>query len=199
MGTYLGLYTRGVPKLHAYAHLPLDVWRFGPVREEWCFASEAWHGVVKEWVRTSNYRNLGLSNLRSYLHRISFLLSDTARQLHDAPPAVPLLANEGKRGHDVKVNRLLRLGDYRFALVVKEVDRQEGRIVRVRGDKVPLVWHGGCGCAYGSMSLTVGREEHSYETVASLPAAAYMYVPKGQRDTFFVADFCNSLTDFRKH
>ncbi|CEM10095.1 unnamed protein product, partial [Vitrella brassicaformis CCMP3155] len=35
--SFINLYNYAPPKLHAYTHMPLDMYRFGPLREQWCF------------------------------------------------------------------------------------------------------------------------------------------------------------------
>ena len=45
------------PKHHFMAHVPMDVWRYGPPRGYWCFGFEAFNKVIKAGAQQSNWKN----------------------------------------------------------------------------------------------------------------------------------------------
>ena len=49
------------PKHHFTAHLPLDLWRYGPARGYMCFGFEAFNKVLKDGAQRSNHKNTALS------------------------------------------------------------------------------------------------------------------------------------------
>jgi hypothetical protein len=60
--TYIHLYgvNNFIPKLHFLVHLPEQLMAFGPLRQQWCFAFEMRHQIIKN-IRWYNFQNLPYS------------------------------------------------------------------------------------------------------------------------------------------
>ena len=52
------------PKHHFMAHVPGDVWRYGPPRGYWCFGFEAFNKVIKAGAQLSNWKCSSLSIMK---------------------------------------------------------------------------------------------------------------------------------------
>ena len=42
---------------HGVAHMPVDLWRYGPCRGYWCFGFEAFNKVLKRGAQRGGYKN----------------------------------------------------------------------------------------------------------------------------------------------
>ena len=63
------------PKHHFLCHLPLDLWRFGPMRGYWCFGFEAFNRVIKAGARSSNWKNTTVCIMRYWSARSARVLA----------------------------------------------------------------------------------------------------------------------------
>ena len=62
------------PKFHWAMHLPLDIWRFGPPRLNWCMAYEAKNQPLKRGCKRSNFKNAPKSTAEFWAESTDFHL-----------------------------------------------------------------------------------------------------------------------------
>jgi hypothetical protein len=49
------------PKHHSMAHVPIDIWRYGPTRGYWCFGFEAFNKLLKRGAKRGNFKRTCVS------------------------------------------------------------------------------------------------------------------------------------------
>ena len=77
-----------VPKFHWAMHLPLDIWRFGPPRLNWCMAYEANNLPLKKGCKRSNFKNAPKSAANFWCESSDFHLH-RQRGVHQQLAIVP--------------------------------------------------------------------------------------------------------------
>ena len=77
-----------VPKFHWAMHLPLDIWRFGPPRLNWCMTYEAKNQPLKRGCKRSNFKNAPKATAEFWCDSTDFHLQ-RQRGVHKRLSVVP--------------------------------------------------------------------------------------------------------------